>query len=95
MSDLRRRRSRSDQRAGWLGQQKAFAQLASQQLGLVEPPLSQPRAVERYRDRPWRGQPLHDQPLGQQKRQRLGKVFPPVVLEALQRDLDWTFIGHS
>jgi hypothetical protein len=48
-----------------MGQRKPFAQLAGQELGLVETSLFQASAVKRYGHRPGRSQPLHRKTLGQ------------------------------
>ena len=77
-----------------MGQRKPFAQLAGQELGLVEASLFQASAVKRYGHRPGRGQPLHNKTLGKEKRERLGQARPTLVLETVQRMLDGSFIGN-
>jgi hypothetical protein len=77
-----------------MGQRKPFAQLAGQELGLVEASLFQASAMKRYGHRPGRGQALHNKTLGQEKRERLGQARPTLVLETVQRVLDGPFIGN-
>jgi hypothetical protein len=77
-----------------MGQRKPFAQLAGQQLGLVETPLFQASSVKGYRNRPGRREPLHRKALGQKERERLGETRPTLVLETVQRMLDGSFISN-
>jgi hypothetical protein len=77
-----------------MGQRKPFAQLAGQELGLVEASLFQASAMKRYGHRPGRRQPFHNKTLGQEKRERLGQARPTLVLETVQRLLYGSFISN-
>jgi hypothetical protein len=77
-----------------MGERKPFAQLAGQELGLVEASLFQASSMKRHGHRPRRRQPFHNKTLGQEKREGLGQARPTLVLETVQRVLDGSFIGN-
>lgn len=94
MPDLWRRGSDAHKLARRLGECEALAQLAREQLRLIESALAQPRAVERHRDRPRGREALHHQALRHQQRKRLGQAPPAVVLETLKGDLGRALVRH-
>ena len=52
VADLRRRGPNTHQLTWWLRERETPAELAREELSLVETSLSQPRAVQWHRDRP-------------------------------------------
>jgi hypothetical protein len=92
VADLRRRGPGTDEYAWRPIERKALAQLARQELRLVESALPQARAVKRDRDHPLSAQALDNQPLGHQQRERLGQASPAVILEPLQSNFSEAFV---
>ncbi len=95
VADLRRSRTRTYQFSHRLEDGKAPAQLAGEQLSLVESPLAEAVGMQGHGNHATRREAFDYQPLGQELGERAGQPPPTLVLETVNGVLDRPFVGDS
>ena len=83
-----------DKIAGWRCEPQPGSQLPRQELSLIEPPLPEPVRVKRHGQGPGPREALNHEALSQQERQGGRQPSPALVFEALDCQLDGTFVRH-
>ena len=92
MAHLRGRGARPDQLPRRPPESKPPRELSNQEIGLVEAALPPAIGMKRHRQHPLGPKAFDREPLSQQHREWARQPPPPVVFEALDRQLDRTFV---